>query len=230
MAFKASHIAFNFSFGLFQYSSVAVLKNTVRPMCWPAIAGFAGIKLEPNGGIEDKLGDFRNGDLVFVFLLFGVDDIAVIHVEIEPQAVNCVDCHNRIPSEDVVDDWDAATFYLLIQGAETTVINDVEFTRHGGAMEVGELFSAKDENRGSRGDGHAGSFSAIAANRKGDYPIRAGGQEIGENRMKGFIRLIAEYVGQCLHDAPRDLVLCCTDTSTTRARQVTKAIRRVLSE
>ncbi len=77
--------------------------------------------------------------------------------------------------------------------------------RHGGAMEVGELFSAKDENRGSRGDGHAGSFSAIAANRKGDYPIRAGGQEIGENRMKGFIRLIAEYVGQCLHDAPRDL-------------------------
>nr|AVR65234.1 hypothetical protein [Citrobacter freundii] len=118
----------------------------------------------------------------------------------------------------------------MIQGAETTVINDVEFTRHGGAMEVGELFSAKDENRGSRGDGHAGSFSAIAANRKGDYPIRAGGQEIGENRMKGFIRLIAEYVGQCLHDAPRDLVLCCTDTSTTRARQVTKAIRRVLSE
>ncbi|NMF70750.1 hypothetical protein E4P54_16745 [Salmonella enterica subsp. enterica serovar Panama] len=110
------------------------------------------------------------------------------------------------------------------------MINDVEFTRHGGAMEVGELFSAKDENRGCRGDGHAGSFSAIAAHRKGDYPIRAGGQEIGKNRMKGFIRLIAEYVGQCLHDVPRDLVLCCTDTSTTRARQVTKAIRRVLSE
>ena len=59
-------------------------------MCWPPSTSFADIKLEPKG-IEDKLGDFRNGISVFVFLLFGVDDIAVIHVEIEPQAVNCVD-------------------------------------------------------------------------------------------------------------------------------------------